>query len=118
MPMADGIIGSGVEEKLFRARVELAGMSIVSCRGVIHISQHGVVHTYVSHEDLHLELRGRGFKEMRAIDLAFKTSDVSYIKLLFSRDLLRPIGCPVAYLLEALANRAVKASTVPLELRT
>ena len=118
MPMADGSLGSGVEEKLFRAPAELAGMSIVSCRGVIQIPQHGVVHTNASHEDLHRELRGRGFKEMRAIDRAGKTSDGSDITHLFSRDLLRPIGGPGADLLQALANRAVKAATGPLERRT
>jgi hypothetical protein len=92
--MADGPIDPGVQEKLFRAPPELTDMSIVTCRGVMRIPPSAVVHTNAAHEDLHRELRGRGFKEMAAIDRAGKTSDGTDVTHLFSRDLLRPIGGP------------------------
>jgi hypothetical protein len=117
MPMADGSLGQGVEEKLFRAPAGLTDMSIVTCRGVMQIPPHGVVHTNAAHEDLHAELRGRRFKEMKALDRTGKTSDCSDISYLFSRDLLRPIGGADGDVMRGLSARAAKAATAPLERR-
>jgi len=91
-PMADGSLGSGVEEKLFRAPAALAGMSIHTCRGQIMIPPHGVIHTNAAHEDLHRELRGRGFREMKALDRFGKAVDGSDLAAMFRRDRLQLIG--------------------------
>ena len=117
MPMADGSLGSGIEEKLFRAPAELTDMSIITCRGVMQIPPHGVVHTNADHEDLHRELRGRGFREIKALDRTGKALDGTDVTHLFDRSFLRPIGAPGGDLLQALANRATKAAIGPLERR-
>lgn len=90
MPMADGSLGSSVEEKLFRAPSELAGMSIHTCRGQIQVPPHGVVHTNAAHEDLHRELKGRGFRELHAIDAVGKNSTAAVH--MFRHDRLPLIG--------------------------
>jgi|HubBroStandDraft_6_1064221.scaffolds.fasta_scaffold478786_1 hypothetical protein len=117
MPMADGSLGQGVEEKLFRAPAELVGMSIHTCRSQVEIPPHGVVHTNAEHEDLHAELRGRGFREMKALDRTGKAVDGSDVTHLFDRSLLRRIGGADGDVMQGLAARAAKAATAPLERR-
>ena len=73
----DATLPANHESRAWRAPKELAGMRIHTSAGFIDVPPHGVVNTSapVGHDEdrcdcvsctLHKELRGRGFKEMRA----------------------------------------------------
>jgi hypothetical protein len=109
-PTPDG--SNGVAERVFRAPKELHGLSIHTCRGAIAVADHGIVTTAGSHEDLHAELRGRGFKEMRQVDRAGKCLDGSDPSAAFHRSRLRPIGG--VDVLRGLSDRACKAAVAVL----
>jgi hypothetical protein len=90
----DGTLGErdvGVETRHFRAPAELAGLSIASCRGVISIPPSGIIETNAAHEDLHAELRGRGFKEMRPLDRFGKAVGAGDLFAAFRPDRLQRI---------------------------
>jgi hypothetical protein len=96
---------------MFRAPSELCGLTIHTLAGMIAVPAHGVVETHPDHTALHQELRGRGFRELHAVDRTGKTS-VAAVQM-FQPDRLALIGADDGFL-SAMHRRA---DAVPGETR-
>jgi hypothetical protein len=118
MPQPDAGLGSNNLELLhFRAPESLRDISSIHLNTghQMNIPPSGIVEINPRHSAVIAEIKARGFRQMRPIDKFGKTLDGSDPAAAFHRDRLRVIGGP--NLLQDLADRARKASTVPCEMR-